>query len=453
MSIRDKEKVDQTAFAEERIAEARAALEACGNLDDPAVVEALLQCEKKCRMSNDAIATKSVCVALVKMCRERQAWEKFVELCTLLAKRRSQSKVAIQGIIEEGLGLLTAEPAELPGDELREKLLKALCDITDGKMYCEGERAKLTRMLAQLKEAGGDVAAAADILQDINVETYGALSKREKVDYILDQVRLMLAKGDRVRAYILSKKVQRKTLEEADLQDLKIRFYKLMVEYFVLEDAPFDLAECFHKIYETPCVQEDDQSWRDALSSTALFLALAEHGPGSSDMMHRVRRDAAAKLAELPLAKTLLTLFTTPEIMAYPLADQAAVDAHPALATAGPEVLARWKKTFHARVVQHNVRVVAKYYRQLSTARLAGLLGLTPDETEEQLSVMVSDQSLYCKIDRPAGIVRFAKPKPPDEVLEDWASDVSKMLSLVEMTCHLINKETMLHPEAGLVKA
>ena len=130
---------------------------------------------------------------------------------------------------------------------------------------------------------------------------------------------------------------------------------------------------------------------------------------------------------------------------------------------------------------------MAKYYRQLSTARLAGLLGLTPDETEEQLSVMVSDQGLYCKIDRPAGVakgragreawtmlprrassglptlprrasraciqVRFAKPKPPDEVLEDWASDVSKMLSLVEMTCHLINKETMLHPEAGLVKA
>ena len=40
----------------------------------------------------------------------------------------------------------------------------------------------------------------------------------------------MLAKGDRVRAYILSKKVQRKTLEEDDLQDLKVRFYKLMSE-------------------------------------------------------------------------------------------------------------------------------------------------------------------------------------------------------------------------------
>ena len=41
----------------------------------------------------------------------------------------------------------------------------------------------------------------------------------------------------------------------------------------------------------------------------------------------------------------------------------------------------------------------------------------------------------------------FHKPKPPDEVLQDWAGDISKMLNLVEMTCHLINKESMLHKD------
>ena len=294
-------------------------------------------------------------------------------------------------------------------------------------MYCEAERAKLTRMLSALKERQGDVASAADILQDVNVETwvfgvrveilrpsprgsprrrrargvastrhgtpsrrwriaratsramasharraiaarassiaattrrrardaiaatdaidarrYGALSKREKVDYILDQVRLMLAKGDRVRAYILSKKVQRKTLEEDDLQDLKVRFYKLMSEYHVLEDAPFDLAQNFWAIFNTKTVQDDEASWRDALSSTALFLALSQHAPGVSDMMHRVLADATAspKLEKLPTAKHLLTLFTTQEIVAYPLTEehQRAVEAHPALHTAGPEI-------------------------------------------------------------------------------------------------------------------
>ena len=281
---------------------------------------------------------------------------------------------------------------------------------------------------------------------------YGALSKREKVDYILDQVRLMLAKGDRVRAYILSKKVQRKTLEEDDLQDLKVRFYKLMSEYHVLEDAPFDLAQNFWAIFNTKTVQDDEASWRDALSSTALFLALSQHAPGVSDMMHRVLADATAapKLEKLPTAKHLLTLFTTQEIVAYPLTEehQRAVEAHPALHTAGPEIHQRWKNTLRERVIQHNIRVVSGYYRQLSMARLANLLGLSVDEAEKHVSDMVSDSGLYAKIDRPQGIIVFAKPQSPDEVLQDWASDISKMLSLVETTCYLINKETMMHKKA-----
>jgi 26S proteasome regulatory subunit N5 len=451
MSIRSQEKVDRTGFAEEEIAKARAALEVSGNLDDPAVVEALLQCEKKCRLSNDAIATKNVCVAILKLCREKQSWSHLIANSQLLAKRRSQSKVAITGIVAQGLEQLEDTTIKLD-DATREELLKTLCDVTDGKMYCEAERAKLTRMLSALKERQGDVAAAADILQDVNVETYGALSKREKVDYILDQVRLMLAKGDRVRAYILSKKVQRKTLEEDDLQDLKVRFYKLMSEYHVLEDAPFDLAQNFWSIFNTKTVQDDEASWRDALSSTALFLALSQHAPGVSDMMHRVLADnvAAPKLEKLPTAKHLLTLFTTQEIVAYPLTEehQRAVEAHPALHTAGPEIHARWKNTLRERVIQHNIRVVSGYYRQLSMARLANLLGLSVDEAEKHVSDMVSDSGLYAKIDRPKGIIVFAKPQGPDEVLQDWASDISKMLSLVETTCYLINKETMMHKKA-----
>ena len=171
MSIRSQEKVDRTGFAEEEIAKARSALEVSGNLDDPAVVEALLQCEKKCRLSNDAIATKNVCVAILKLCREKQAWSHLIANSQLLAKRRSQSKVAITGIVAQGLEQLEDTSVKLD-DATREELLKTLCDVTDGKMYCEAERAKLTRMLSALKERQGDVASAADILQDVNVETW-----------------------------------------------------------------------------------------------------------------------------------------------------------------------------------------------------------------------------------------------------------------------------------------
>ena len=144
MSIRSQEKVDRTGFAEEEIAKARTALEVSGNLDDPAVVEALLQCEKKCRLSNDAIATKNVCVAILKLCREKQAWSHLIANSQLLAKRRSQSKVAITGIVAQGLEQLEDTAIKLD-DATREELLKTLCDVTDGKMYCAARESSFKR--------------------------------------------------------------------------------------------------------------------------------------------------------------------------------------------------------------------------------------------------------------------------------------------------------------------
>lgn len=444
-----KTKTDQSAYASTVVAEARSALEATGSLDDPAVLEALLAAEKKCRLSNDAYATRTVATCIAAMLRESKEWDRLNSMLMMLAKRRSQSKVVITALLEVGIELLEAKvpTVELADDDAREKLLVTLNSITEGKMYCEGERAKVTRMLSQLKEARNDMAGAADVMQTVNAETYGSLSKREKLDFILEQVRLMLAKGDRVRAYIVSKKVQRKMLEDDELQDLKIRFYRLMIEYHSREgdEAPFELAQHYWAIYKTKCVQEDPVEWHAALASCAIFLVLSEHSPSSSDMTHRVLASEEQQLAECPAAKRALELFTRDEIIAYPMADQDAIESNPALTSAGPEVHESWKSLLHTRVVQHNVRVVSKYYRQIRVPRLAQLLGLSEDDAERHVSQMVSNLGLYCKIDRPAGIARFAKPKPPEEVLSDWAADISKMLNLIEMTCHLINKEMMIH--------
>lgn len=49
------------------------------------------------------------------------------------------------------------------------------------QIYVEVERARLTHRLAQLREEEGDVATAADIIQELQVETYGSMEKREKV--------------------------------------------------------------------------------------------------------------------------------------------------------------------------------------------------------------------------------------------------------------------------------
>ena len=52
------------------------------------------------------------------------------------------------------------------------------------------------------------------------------------------------------------------------------------------------------------------------------------------------------------------------------------------------------------------------------------------------------------RIDRPAGVVSFVKPKPAESVLDSWADDVSELLGLVATTSRLINKEMMVHKVA-----
>ncbi len=92
-----------------------------------------------------------------------------------------------------------------------------------------------------------------------------------------------------------------------------------------------------------------------------------------------------------------------------------------------------------------NIRTLSQYYSRISSTRLAFFLQLDGEKAEKYLSEMVSSKQLYAKIDRPTGIVTFARKRTANDVLESWSNDIDTLLGLVENTCHLINKENMLH--------
>lgn len=103
----------------------------------------------------------------------------------------------------------------------------------------------------------------------------------------------------------------------------------------------------------------------------------------------------------------------------------------------------RWQD-LRKRVIEHNVRVVAKYYTRIRMARLTQLLDLTEDETEKYISELVTSKTIYAKIDRPARIVSFAKPRDADDVLNEWSGNMKSLLGLLERIDHLITKEEMM---------
>lgn len=435
--------------------------------------------EKRCRLGNDNPSLVKVCEASLELCHQLGDHEALLSTLKTLSTRRSQKSKAIAALVAKCLPWVVDVDADgftpLPlidtnsNDNIievarshRDALVEELRNITDGKMYLEAERARLTRTVAILKESAGDIAGAADVLQEVHVETYGSISKREKIEFILEQMRLTLLKKDYVRAYIVSNKIKRPNLEEEGMSALKIKFYTLLTNYYNHEKDAFQLAKCYHAIYSTPSIHEnedntDESLWKEALRNTVVFLCLAEYSNEVKDMMERIHLDV--KLEKLIECKEILRSFLKVEIIHYPTPYQVELESIPAIMYSGEDdddtddninnnnnnslLRQHWHETFHTRIIQHNLRIISIYYRQIHTSRLAQLLSLDVAATEKHISAMVSSGTLYAKMDRPADIVRFTKKRSEEEILSDWAGDIKGLLNLVEETTYLIQKEKM----------
>lgn len=393
----------------------------------------LLSHEKKTRIAGDAYATADACVALVTMLWDRKDLAALNAHILIVSKRRSQLKQAITAMVQKVMEFVP----ELPDDDARVELLGTLRTVTEGKIYVEVERARLTMQLSKILEARGKIAEASETLQEVAVETFSSMEKKEKAEFLLEQTRLCLAQRDFVRMQIISNKVSKKVLEEDGFEDVKLRFYHLLLELHGHQKDTAALRADWQSIYNTKSVKEDESKWQMALQSITVYLALSVYGNETSDMEHRVLQDK--NIDKLPAYKSLLTQLTTPEIIPWPLPADADLRAHPVLA------VEEWHDMLHKRIVQHNIRIISQYYTRIRFDRLSSLLSLEQKDTETALSEMVSEKFIYAKIDRPAGIVSFTRKKPAEEVLAEWSSDVSTLLGLVEKTCHLINKENMVY--------
>lgn len=430
--------------------------------------------EKRCRLGNDNPSLVRVCEASLELCHQLGDHEALLSTLKTLSTRRSQKSKAIAALVAKCLPWVvdvdadgfTPLPLLLDNDtplahSQRDALVEELRNITDGKMYLEAERARLTRTVAILKESAGDIAGAADVLQEVHVETYGSISKREKIEFILEQMRLTLLKKDYVRAYIVSNKIKRPNLEEEGMSALKIKFYTLLTNYYNHEKDALQLAKCYHSIYSTPSIHDNDNNdmslWKEALQNTVVFLCLAEYSNEVKDMMERIHTDV--KLEKLHECKEVLRSFLKEEIIHYPTPYQVELEAIPAIMYSGEDddnddinnnnnnnnslLRQHWHETFHTRIIQHNLRIISIYYRQIHTSRLSQLLSLDVAATEKHISAMVSSGTLYAKMDRPADTVRFTKKRSEEEILSDWAGDIKGLLNLVEETTYLIQKEKM----------
>ncbi|KAK4993015.1 proteasome regulatory particle subunit [Elasticomyces elasticus] len=442
-----------------------------------AAVEKLLALEKQTRQASDLASTSRVIVGIVTICKEAGDWNLLNEQVLLLSKKHGQLKQATTKMVQVVMGFLD----EAPNMENKMATIETLRTVTEGKIFVEVERARVTRILSNIKKEQGDIAAAADILCELQVETFGSMSRREKTEFILEQVSLCIQKGDWTQAGILSRKIstrylsrkpkktpeqlekdqkereekeRKRTADEAppepedDVTDLKLRYYEQQITLAKHEDKYLEACKHWRQVLDTEAVEENPDQLRTALQRVIYFIILAPHDNEQSDLLHRIHRDA--RNTQIPEDAALLKLFTVPELMRWPMvAEQfgphlCQSDVFDASEGASdPKAYKRWQD-FRKRVIEHNVRVVAKYYTRIQTPRLTQLLDLDENETEKYISELVTAKTIYAKIDRPARIVSFAKPRDADDVLNEWSGNMKSLLGLLERVDHLITKEEMM---------
>lgn len=408
--------------------------QALGSASLEQAAELLLGLEKRSRLAGDSKTCLDAALFLLSLCAEQKKWAKLCEYTTLLFKRRSQFKTVQERIVQHVFTFVPSSPSL--DDEVA--LIACLRHVAEGKLFLEVERARLTKRYAEILEVNlNDVSKACEVLQEEQVENYGGLDKREKLEFLLDQIRLVWVKRDFVRMAILARKVNRKWLETKDVFDLKARLHGFLLHLHAHEGDLFQMAEDY--LAQASChVESDPAQWNRDMQLAGVCLALSPNDSHQVSLMHVV---LGSELRDADFVRELLTRLVTEEIAALP--------------TELPEELfaplpAGSALTLRDRVIEHNIRVVSRYYTRIRLARFASLLSLEENELEVHVSRMVTSVTasckLFAKIDRLAGIVYFGDRKDANTLLtERLGGDLSTLLDLVETAVHEIHKENMIY--------
>jgi 26S proteasome regulatory subunit N5 len=278
-------------------------------------LDILLSLEKQARVGSDMMSSARILVAIVQIIFEANKWDLLNEYVAVLAKKRSQSKQAIVKMVQECCTYVDRTPDK----ETKIKLIDALRVVSEGKIYVENERARLTKILSDIKEADGDILGAATIMEALQIETYGTMDKREKVEFILEQMRLCLAKHDLVRTQIISKKISTKFFNDPEQQDLKLKYYELMI-LLDKEQSYIKTARYYLAIADSESITNDVEKRKPFMINAVLYCILSPYDNEQVDLMNNLYKNKF--LEDIPLYKELLKLFLCKELINFDALNQ-----------------------------------------------------------------------------------------------------------------------------------
>lgn len=115
------------------------------------------------------------------------------------------------------------------------------------------------------------------------------MDRKEKCEFILEQMRFCLANKDLIRAQIISKKIHTRYFdqnkEDEDVQKLKLKYFRLMVELKSREENYLEVALFYQNMLQTDIILKNDAERVKGTKAVLLYCLLAEHAPDQVSLL------------------------------------------------------------------------------------------------------------------------------------------------------------------------
>lgn len=271
----------------------------------------------------------------------------------------------------------------------------------------------------------------------------------------------MIKLKDRVRVQIISRKVNKKNLNEKGLEDLKALYYSYLIYFYTHEHKFFENAQSYKAIYDTLKSEEEfakkapqttdfgfSLNPTNLLENYVLYLVLNKHTNDQVQHLLELKNKYASDLEQHPHLRTIVENYLCTELITVNINDYN-VNHCELFDKSRNEYAQQHLDNFRKQLVQHNIRIISLYYDRISMNRLSNLVAVGQDEVEAELCEMINNKLCVAKIDRPAGIINLKAKQGENEVLNDWRFDIHKILDLVDYTTNLINREYDVEKKGG----
>ena len=418
----------------------------------------LIDDEKVTRLENEYEKNRNICKQILSIISKRNDFPNYLRLFEYLTQRRNQSRESIISMVKNTLNDVLPH---LKDNKDSSDLLKTIIKVTEGKIFVEYEYSQAIRRMTEIHLMNNQIDEAAKLIQDVQIEAFGSLENKYKVDYILFQMQVLLEKGDYIRSLMISNKIKRNHLDDEGFELLKIRFFQLMIQYFFHEKKYIEVSKCYKTLYDF--VKSIDEKLNDVekkskeikpeildnyikvkkendlqklFESWVLFLSLCPPELETKNMLNEL---LLKYKKQLDYDKNILYIVEERLSDDIILIDNTLFDKYKDF-----EIFKQHQdliKLFRKYWIQHDLSLFEKFFGKIHIERICEMTLVPMEEIEDELADMVVNNYIFAKINRIEKMVNFRKRKDYHDELDNFNYDMDSMLKKIEDTCHLINKE------------